>query len=139
MRKKPRFGGFGVATSAVAIIVMASGAAWWPSANAGSPAGKQVAASPQWPIVRVELPTGDETFPPGVGATIATSQCLICHSAGMVLQQPPLTKDEWRAEIVKMRSAFGAPVPDDQIDGLSEYLFALPQELKQHACLSTQC
>jgi hypothetical protein len=125
MRKKPRFGNFGVVTSAVATIVMASGAAWWSSAKAGPPSGKKDAASLQWPIVRVELPAGDDTFPPGVGATIATSQCLICHSAGMVLQQPPLTKDEWRAEIVKMRSAYGAPLPDDQIDELSEYLFAL--------------
>jgi hypothetical protein len=65
MRKKSRIRGFGVVTSAVAITVMASGAAWWKSANAGSPAGKQGVASLQWPIVRVELPAGDETFPPG--------------------------------------------------------------------------
>ena len=78
--------------------------------------------SRQWPIVRVELPASDETFPPGIGAEIANSQCLICHSAGMVLTQPPLKKDEWRAEIMKMRSAYGAPIPDDQVEGLSEYL-----------------
>jgi mono/diheme cytochrome c family protein len=122
MRKKPRFRGFGVVTSAVAIIVTASGVAWWRSANAGSPAGKPGVASLPWPIVRVELPAGDETFPPGDGAAVASSQCLICHSAGMVLQQPPLTKDQWRAEIVKMRSAYGAPIPEDQDDELSEYL-----------------
>jgi len=68
------------------------------------------------------LPGSDESFPRGVGADVAASQCLICHSAGMVLRQPPLTKDEWRAEIMKMRSAYGAPIPDDQVDGLSEYL-----------------
>jgi mono/diheme cytochrome c family protein len=122
MRKQPRFGGFGVVTSAVAIIVMASGGAWWPSAKAGPPSGRTGEASLQWPIVKVELPADDETFPPGAGATIATSQCQICHSAGMVLQQPPLTRDQWRAEIVKMRSSYGAPMPEDQIDGLSEYL-----------------
>lgn len=121
MRKRPR-SGFGVVTSAVAVIVVASGLAWWSRANAGSPPGKQGAASLQWPIVRVELPAGDETFPPGDGAAVASSQCLICHSAGMVLQQPPLTKDQWRAEIVKMRSAYGAPIPEDQDDELSEYL-----------------
>ena len=122
MRKKPRFRGFDVVKSVVAITVMASGVAWWRSANAGPPAGKQDVPPPQWPIVKVELPAGDETFPPGAGATIAASQCLICHSAGMVLQQPPLTKDEWRAEIAKMRSAYGAPIPEDQIEALSEYL-----------------
>ena len=122
MRKKSRFQGSVFVASTAAIVVMASGVAWWSSAKAGTPSGKKDEASRQWAIVRVELPASDETFPPGVGADIATSRCLICHSAGMVLRQPPLTKDEWRAEIVKMRSAYGAPMPDDQVDGLSEYL-----------------
>ena len=107
--------------SVAAILSMAGGAAWWSSAQAGSQSGK-MDGSRRWTVVRVELPAGDEAFPPGAGADIASSQCLICHSAGMVLQQPPLTKAEWRAEIVKMRSAYGAPVPDDQVDALSEYL-----------------
>jgi mono/diheme cytochrome c family protein len=122
MRKKPRSNRLVFVTSIVAILVMASGAAWWSFAKADSPAGKKDLTSRQWAIVRVELPANDENFPPGVGADIAASQCLICHSAGMVLRQPPLTKDEWRAEILKMRSAYGAPLPDDQVDGLSEYL-----------------
>jgi mono/diheme cytochrome c family protein len=113
MRKKSQFQGLVFVTSSVAILVIASGVAWWSSAKA---------APRQWAIVSVELPASDENFPPGVGADIATSQCLICHSAGMVLRQPPLTKEEWRAEIMKMRSAYGAPMPDDQVDRLSEYL-----------------
>ena len=120
MRKESRLRSSAYVTSA-AILVMASGVAWWSSAKAGAPVKKDE-ASRQWAIVRVELPASDETFPPGVGADVATSQCLICHSAGMVLRQPPLTKDEWRAEIMKMRSAYGAPLPDDQVDGLAEYL-----------------
>jgi mono/diheme cytochrome c family protein len=122
MRKKSQFQGLVFVTSTVAILVMASGLAWWSSAKAGSTSGKKDEASRQWAIVSVELPASDENFPPGLGADIATSQCLICHSAGMVLRQPPLTKEEWRAEIIKMRSAYGAPMPDDQVDRLSEYL-----------------
>jgi mono/diheme cytochrome c family protein len=122
MRKKSGFPGSVFVASTAAILVMAGGFACWSSAKAGAPPGKKDEATRQWAIVRVELPASDETFPPGVGADIATSQCLICHSAGMVLRQPPLTKDEWRAEIMKMRSAYGAPLPDDQVDGLSEYL-----------------
>jgi cytochrome c5 len=106
----------------VAMLSLACGVAWWSSARADSGTGKKDVASRQWAIVRVELPANDAPFPPGIGADIATSQCLICHSAGMVLTQPPLKKDEWRAEIMKMRSAYGAPIPDDQVDGLSEYL-----------------
>lgn len=106
----------------VAMLSLTCGVAWWSSARADSTSGNKAAAPRQWAIVRVELPAGDERFPPGVGADIASSQCLICHSAGMVLTQPPLKKDEWRAEIVKMRTAYGAPIPDDQVAGLSEYL-----------------
>jgi len=121
MRKKSRFQS-SVCVASAAIFVVASGVAWWSSAQAGAPSGKKDTASRQWAIVRVELPASDETFPPGVGADIASSQCLICHSAGMVMRQPPLTKDEWRAEIMKMRTSYGAPLPEDQVDGLSEYL-----------------
>ena len=106
----------------IAMLSLACGVAWWSSARADSAPGKKDVASRQWPIVRVQLPAADAPFPPGMGADIATSQCLICHSAGMVLTQPPLKKDEWRAEIMKMRSSYGALIPDDQVDGLSEYL-----------------
>ena len=105
-----------------AILSLVCGVASWSSARADSTSGKKDLASRQWAIVRVALPENDEPFPPGIGADLAGSQCLICHSAGMVLTQPPLKKDEWRAEIMKMRSAYGAQIPDDQVDALSEYL-----------------
>jgi mono/diheme cytochrome c family protein len=72
--------------------------------------------------VNVSLPLGQSTFPPGPGADIANSNCVICHSTGMVLRQPPLTLSEWKTEIMKMRNAFGAPIPADQIDALARYL-----------------
>jgi mono/diheme cytochrome c family protein len=111
-----------VSVISAVMLFLANGVAWWSYPKAASSSDKHGAVAPQWAIVRVELPASDESFPPGAGADIATSQCLICHSAGMVLTQPPLTKGEWRAEIMKMRSAYGAPIPDDQVDGLSEYL-----------------
>jgi mono/diheme cytochrome c family protein len=72
--------------------------------------------------VNVTLPPGSVTFPPGNGAEIANANCVICHSTGMVLTQPPLTMEEWKTEIMKMRNAFGAPIPADQVDALSRYL-----------------
>jgi cytochrome c5 len=122
MLKKVRFMSLVSLLFSVAILSLACGVAWWSSARADSATGEKDAAPRQWAIVRVEFPASKETFPPGIGADIASSQCLICHSAGMVLTQPPLKKDEWRAEIMKMRSSYGAPIPEDQVDGLSEYL-----------------
>ncbi len=62
------------------------------------------------------------TFPDGHGSDIAGANCLICHSAGTILPQPPLTMAEWRTEIEKMKTSFGAQIPSDQIDPLAEYL-----------------
>jgi hypothetical protein len=77
-----------------------------------------------WAKVSVELPTSETSFPPGDGVEI-TPQCLVCHSAGMVLRQPPLTLDEWIGEINKMRNAFGAPLPADQVEKLAKYLYSI--------------
>jgi mono/diheme cytochrome c family protein len=76
----------------------------------------------RWARLSVQLPTSVTMFPAGDGADIANSQCLICHSAGMVLRQPALSESEWRATINKMRSAYGAPLPADQVDALANYL-----------------
>jgi mono/diheme cytochrome c family protein len=73
----------------------------------------------------VNLPASTALFPAGKGSEIANANCLICHSAGMALRQPPLTVDEWHAEISKMKAAFGAPIPDDQIGALADYLGAV--------------
>jgi mono/diheme cytochrome c family protein len=95
-------------------------------------ARSQAADSQKWAKVTVDLPVSRTAFPPGNGADIANGQCLICHSAGMVLRQPPLTEDEWTAEINKMRTAFGAPVPADQIAALAKYLQSINGGQQQH-------
>lgn len=92
-------------------------------ADPGSRAAKgSRSAPPTWVKVSVDLPASEVEFPAGQDADLANVHCLICHSAGMVLRQPVLTKDQWRAEIVKMRTAFGALVPAEQVEALTEYL-----------------
>jgi len=73
-------------------------------------------------VLKVNFPTSATLFPAGKGSEIANANCLICHSSGMALRQPLLTVDEWRSEITKMKTAFGAPIPADQIDELADYL-----------------
>jgi mono/diheme cytochrome c family protein len=79
----------------------------------------------KWTRVEVELPVSEAVFPPGNGAQIANGQCLMCHSAGMVRRQPPLSQDDWTGEINKMRSAYGAPIPSDQVEALARYLHGI--------------
>jgi mono/diheme cytochrome c family protein len=107
-------------------IALAAGLTW-PRTVQSAPGVNEAVNGPikKWTKVSVELPASQTPFPPGDGAVIANAQCLICHSAGMVLRQPPLTQDEWVGEINKMRNAYGALLPVDQIDALAKYLHSI--------------
>jgi hypothetical protein len=75
--------------------------------------------------VSVDLPFGDRMFPDGPGADAVNSNCLACHSAGMVLDQPALSKAQWRTEVEKMRTAYKAPIDPKDVDTIVDYLAGL--------------
>jgi mono/diheme cytochrome c family protein len=75
--------------------------------------------------VRVDLPSGDRMFPAGPGADVANSNCLACHSVGMVLYQPALSKAQWHAEVEKMRTAYKAPIDRKDVDAIVDYLVSI--------------
>lgn len=53
----------------------------------------------------------------------AQTYCMACHSADYVTTQPRgMSAAFWEAEVVKMRSAYGAPIPDDAVKPLVNYL-----------------
>ena len=71
----------------------------------------------------IQLPNETAQYKPGRGSEIANAQCMSCHSADYVKYQPPSTpRATWEAEIKKMQHTFGAPIPDDQVAALAEYL-----------------
>jgi mono/diheme cytochrome c family protein len=78
--------------------------------------------------VTVDLPFGDRTFPDGPGADLVNSNCLACHSAGMVLNQPALTKAQWRTEVEKMRTAYKAPIDPKDVHAILDYLVSVKGE-----------
>jgi cytochrome c5 len=75
--------------------------------------------------VSVELPFGDRMFPDGPGSDLVNSNCLACHSAGMVLNQPAMSKASWRAEVEKMRTAYKAPIDPKDIHSIVDYLVSI--------------
>jgi mono/diheme cytochrome c family protein len=84
------------------------------------------AASPlELQSVTVELPDSDRSFPPGPGSDAVTNNCLVCHSAGMVLNQPALSKPAWTAEVNKMITAYKAPVAPEDVAAIVDYLVGL--------------
>lgn len=73
--------------------------------------------------LKIELPKETATLKAAPGAEMAGTQCLTCHSVDYITTQPrdkPLAF--WKAEVEKMKKVYGAPIPDDQIDPLSDYL-----------------
>ena len=70
----------------------------------------------------VELPNSDREFPPGPGVEAAQANCAACHSAGMVLNQPALSRATWEMEIHKMIAVYKAPVSEEDAKTILAYL-----------------
>jgi hypothetical protein len=74
---------------------------------------------------KVELPESDRMFPAGPGSDAINNNCLACHSVGMVLNQPALSKQAWAAEVHKMINNYKAPIASEDVGTIVEYLTAL--------------
>ncbi len=71
---------------------------------------------------RVSLPAHGRDFAGSPEAGVANTYCLMCHSGGMVMTQPQLTPAQWQAELHKMISTYGCPLPVGNIDQLAQFL-----------------
>ncbi len=70
----------------------------------------------------VVLPGSAELFPGGTAAQATNANCLTCHSVGMVLNQPPLSKAAWQAEVTKMIKLYKAPISEADVPAIVAYL-----------------
>ncbi len=67
-----------------------------------------------------ELGTGPQPLSSALGGN-----CLACHSAELVLNQPALPKAQWQAEVDKMRTAYKAPIDPKDVDAILDYLVSV--------------
>jgi hypothetical protein len=75
--------------------------------------------------VKLDLPDSDRMFPAGPGSDAINNNCLACHSAGMVLNQPAMSRQAWAAEVGKMIKNYKAPIASEDVGAIIEYLVAL--------------
>jgi hypothetical protein len=75
--------------------------------------------------LKIDLPDSDKMFPDGPGSDAINNNCLACHSAGMVLNQPALSKEAWAAEVNKMINNYKAPVAPEDVATIVDYLTSL--------------
>lgn len=90
-----------------------------------------IAAAPAPPTrkLSVTLPSADAFFTdrPGASADAVNGNCLGCHSAAMVLNQPALTQMQWTETVAKMRNVYKAPIAPEDDAAILAWLSA-----KQH-------
>jgi mono/diheme cytochrome c family protein len=62
---------------------------------------------------------------PGAGAEAASTYCNACHTSDyIVMNSVFLSPAAWKAEVAKMRTAFGATIDDSTAAEITAYLAA---------------
>lgn len=84
------------------------------------------AAPPPVKPLAVTLPDNEGFFAdlPKASADAINGNCLACHSAAMVLNQPVLTRTQWAETLAKMRTAFHAPIDPADDAAILDWLLA---------------
>lgn len=75
--------------------------------------------------LNLEIPTSSQMLPKGPGVDIVNTDCLICHSADHLMNQPSLTQEGWSEVVHKMIVAYHAPVSDRDAKTIVAYLTQL--------------
>jgi cytochrome c5 len=72
--------------------------------------------------LKLDVPTSDTMFPAGPGSDPINNNCLACHSADHVLNQPSLSRAAWQEVVNKMITAYKAPISPDDAKAIVDYL-----------------
>ena len=106
--------------SSVALVALCAACGVLPACTSEHP-------SPPSPttVHTLRLPSEDVPLPDLPGRAKVAASCAICHSPRYVLEQPPLPRKTWEAEVEKMRKTYGAPVPDEDMAPIVDYLVAV--------------
>lgn len=85
-----------------------------------------IAAAPPTRRLSVALPDAEGLLPEryGVSAEAANNNCLACHSAAMITNQPRLTRMQWSETVAKMRGVYGAPIDPADDKAIIDWLVA---------------
>jgi mono/diheme cytochrome c family protein len=75
--------------------------------------------------VDYELPEETASFKPGPNLDVVQGNCGACHSADYIPTQPrgpKFGKAFWQAEVTKMIKVYGAPIKEEDVPKIVEYL-----------------
>jgi cytochrome c5 len=86
------------------------------------PSSGQAAAITKLKSLKLNVPTSDTMFPAGPGSDAINNNCIACHSADHVLNQPSLSREAWQEVVNKMITAYKAPISADDAKAIVDYL-----------------
>ena len=88
-----------------------------------------VAMSAEQPsqVVRIALPRYQTNLPDAPGRDAFAVACLSCHSASYINMQPPLNQAKWEEVARKMVKVYAAPISEDQVTPIAQYLVAVKE------------
>ena len=97
-----------------------------------SPVAREAAKEPApEPVIergtvrQIRLPEIAYELPPGKGRETVVVQCAVCHSLAYIPLQPPLSRDAWTASVTKMQKTYSAPIPEEKVPEIIDYLVAV--------------
>jgi hypothetical protein len=109
--------------------LIATAIAWYGTRDVPPPlAAAPAAASPatvNGNVHSIVLPHAEAEPPPGPHHREFVIACTTCHSAALVLNQPPFPRAKWGEIVQKMVKTFGAPIAPDEEPALIEYLVTI--------------
>ncbi|HEY6980736.1 cytochrome c [Reyranella sp.] len=72
-----------------------------------------------------DLPEETATLKPGPNLDVVQGNCGACHSSDYIQTQPrgpKFKKDFWQAEVTKMIKVYGAPIKEEDVPKIVDYL-----------------
>ena len=72
--------------------------------------------------LKLDVPSSDTMFPAGPGSDAINNNCIACHSADHVMNQPSLSREAWQEVVTKMITAYKAPVSPGDAKAIVDYL-----------------
>lgn len=90
-------------------------------------AGCEAAPAATFADAAITLPDDPMTLPDLPGREAVAANCLACHSPSTMLQQPRLTRDKWEGIARKMVEVYKAPVDEEAIPAIADYMVAVQQ------------
>jgi hypothetical protein len=83
------------------------------------------AATVNGSVHSIILPTTEVALPAGPHQKEFVVACTTCHSAQLVLNQPPFPEAKWGEIVKKMAKVYGAPIAVEEEPALVAYLTAI--------------